>query len=209
MVNDENRTTKAEWMPCPKIETNYPGLTYIYSLNKIIITNKPDDLHKIIGINGDCYTIYNNQQQKVFLAVQEKLKRKHKITIFNYYGNEVIQIKRPDGICLNRVLVFAPPGNFVGSVEKMLSWFHCFNVTNPSVFLVKNHTGEVVLKVKARRCSLYEYDILSDDVTVGVVTKELKNQSVLMEKCVGASFPLEMDFGHKAVLIGACFLIGF
>ncbi|XP_045539795.1 phospholipid scramblase 2-like [Papilio machaon] len=198
MIDTEN--VKEQWMPCPLVEREYPGLTYIYALDKIIVTNKLDALHEVIGVNGNCYTIYNNQKQKIFLAVQETPERKYIIKIFNKYGNEVIQVKKHGGFCVNRVLVFAPPGNFVGSVEKLLT---CLNA-----FRVKNHTGEVFLQVKPRHRSCSKYDILSNNNTIGLMTKnddctKSENQSI------SATFPVEMEIGQKAVLIGACFLIGF
>lgn len=196
----KSKPQKYQWMPCPKIDTEYPGLTYIYLLDEVIIAKESDALHDIISKEGVRYTIFNNQQQKVFLGVQESIK-KHNLKIFNYYGNEVIQIQKLRNICFNRILVFAPPGNFVGSVEER---FPCLNI-----FLVKNCNGHVVLKLKARKYVHFEYDILSDDAQVGMIAKSWNKMNFSQKKNVGVSFPTEMDVGCKSVLIGACFLIGF
>ncbi|CAK1595585.1 unnamed protein product [Parnassius mnemosyne] len=199
MINSEH--VKEEWMPCPKIETDWPGLTFIYPLDEIIIVKKTDVLHQVIGGKGFCYTIFNNQQQKVFIAVQESHKKKYNLKIFNYYGNEVIQVRKPCGLCLNRVLIWAPPGNFVGSVEKI---FTCC----PTTYLVKNSQGDVVLKIKACKCFKFEYDILANGKKIGKMRNEHHKRNVFKEN-VAASFPAEIDIGYKAVLIGACFLINF
>lgn len=197
-INTLTRTSK--WMQCPKINTEFPGLAYIYPLNELIIVKEKDSLHNVISKTGTCYTIFNNQCQKVFLAVQEKRCKKFEVNIFNYYGNEVIQVKRPYKLCLNKALVWAPPGNFVGSVNEVKKYVN--------KYLVKNKDGEVVLLIKANGLFHYVYSILSGHEEVGIVKQNWALTAVLSVNNFGISFPVGADVGDKAVLLGACFLIG-
>lgn len=187
---------RAKWMSCPGDLTSFPGLTYILPLNQLIIAEKLDKLHEIIGKQGNRYTIYNNQGEKVFLAVQERQCKKFDIKIFNFYGNEVIQVQRLYKLCINRISVWAPPGNFVGSVVEGRS---CVQT-----FWVKNRKGKNVLKIKPKRFLVY--DIISKD---GVVGEVMTNCPVLDMKNFGVSFPVDLDVGQKAVLLGASFLIAY
>lgn len=187
-------------MECPKIETEFPGLAYVYPLNELVIVQEEDALHNVIGNTGTGYTVFNSLGQKVFLAVQETRCRKFNIKIYNYFGNEVIQVKRPYKLCLDKALVWAPPGNFVGSVNEVK---RCVNT-----YLVKNKDGKVVLKIKAQGLLHFVYSILSGDEEVGMVNNKWGFAAMLSVKNFGISFPAATDVGDKAVLLGACFLIG-
>lgn len=193
-------TTTEKWMSCPKIDTELPGLAYICPLNELIIAKKLDALHKVIGKKGVGYTIFNNEGQKIFLAVREKSCRRFQVKIFNFYGNEVIEIKKPNH-CLNKVLVWAPPGNFVGYVKQIRT---CANT-----FLVKNSSKEVIVKIKAQCFLGCVYDVLSGDELVGNIKKQWNVKALLNYDNFGVSFPVEMNMCDKAVLLGACFLIGY
>ncbi|KAG6458824.1 hypothetical protein O3G_MSEX011074 [Manduca sexta] len=196
------KTTKVEtvslkWMACPKIDTVHPGLAYIWPLDELVVAKQKDALHDIIGKPGISYTIFNKEGQKVFLAVHEKHCRKFDLKIFNIYGNEVIQVKKPK-FCLTRIFVWAPPGNYVGSVSK--------GRPCGKIYLVKDRCGEVILKLQARGFFQVIYDVLSDRDHVGILAPKWKLE-VLNVKNFGVSFPIDMDVGYKAVLLGACFLL--
>ncbi|XP_045779654.1 phospholipid scramblase 2-like [Maniola jurtina] len=183
---------REEWMPCPKVDIDYPGLAYLCSLDELILVEETHKLHDLIGLRrkDTSYTIINNQGQKVFLAVQ-KGKYKFEIRIYNVYGNEIIKVNRPYSWCLNKALIWAPPGNFVGSVQETKS---CLKT-----YLVKNHLGEKVLKIKARGFTKDDvYSIFSQSEVVGLVTTRWR---------YAVSFPIEMDVPIKCILLGACFLI--
>lgn len=184
-----------KWMTCPKVDIEFPGLAYIYPLDELIVAKKFDALHEVIGQKGDCYTIFNNEGQKIFLAVQKKKCRKIDLTIFNYYGNEVIQIKKP---FTRRVQVWAPPGNFVGDVQK--------SGCKRTYFVKGNGTD---LKVRVQSCRGGQYDVLFGDELVGQIRKQWQVRALMGLENYGVSFPLEMEVGDKAVLLGACFLIGY
>ncbi|XP_023945770.2 phospholipid scramblase 2-like [Bicyclus anynana] len=186
-----NGVKKEDWMPCPKDEVNYPGLAYLCPLGELIVAEEPDTLHSLIGLKDISYTIYNNEGQKVFLAVK-KGQYKFVIKIYNYYGNEIIEVQKPSE-CVNKALIWAPPGNFVGSVEKTKS---C-----PKTYLVKNHLGEKVLKIKARQyLNNSGFNIFSNGDLIGLISARWR---------YAVSFPIEMDFAIKSILLGACFLISW
>ncbi|XP_039761189.1 phospholipid scramblase 2-like [Pararge aegeria] len=181
---------RKEWMPCPKANTDFPGLAYLCPLNELIVAEENDNLHNLIGLKDIGYTIFNNQGQKVFLAVQ-KGKYKIEIRIYNCYGNEIIKVEKPYAWCLNKALIWAPPGNFVGSLHETRS---CLKT-----YFIKNHVGEKVLKIKARAFRNNSgFSILSNNEKVGEVTTRWR---------YSVSFPIEMDVPVKCILLGACFLI--
>lgn len=191
---DRHVAETTKWMPCPTNDAEIPGLAYILPLDQLIVAERIDKLHEIIGSRGIRYTIFNNEGEKVFLAVQERRCKKFGLKIFNLYGNEVIEVQKRYKLCLNSILVWAPPGHFVGSVVEGRS---C-----GKTFWVKNREGKVVLKIKAERCLVY--DIISRDVVVG---KIMKNFQILDLVNFGVTFPVHLDIGDKAVLLGASFLI--
>lgn len=190
------KTLKTEqWMPCPEVENEtYPGLSYLYPLNQLIVAKKRDALHNLFGNNIIGYTIYNGQGQKVFLAVQRK-ETKKEIKIFNYYGNEVIHVRRR-AFCLNRLLIWAPPGNFVGSVHSK-----CYKR-----LFIENYRGDM-LKIRPRGVFCCVRDIFFEGGRIGEMTsrqclRSIKNNDVTVV------FPIGLDIQFKSILLGACFLIG-
>ncbi|CAK1546740.1 unnamed protein product [Leptosia nina] len=188
---------KEQWMTCPRIDNDlYPGLSYLSTLNKLIVAKKRDALHNLFGKNIIGYTIYNGHGQKVFIAVQRRESKKVEIKIFNYYGNEVINLRRPRAFCLNRILIWAPPGNFLGSIQGR----KCRGA------LIKNDTDNVLLKIKSRGLFCCVHDILSEGESVGEVETRICCNSI--QNNVSIIFPVEMNVEHKSILLGACFLIG-
>ncbi|XP_013198582.2 phospholipid scramblase 2-like [Amyelois transitella] len=184
-----------KWMPCPKVQTSHPGLAYFYPLDELIVARKWDALHSAIGKNYVCYTIFNNVGEKVFLAVQDKKCQKFDVKIFNFYGNELIHVKKPFKCCVHKASVWVPPGNYIGSIKKV-----------GCLFLVQNALGEPLLKIKAQGLCHYVYDILDGDKVIGVVKWKM---AFLDEKNFGLAFPVDMDVSDKAALLGASFLIGY
>lgn len=191
---------KQSWMQCPKVEAEFPGLAYAYPLNEFVVLKVRDALHDIIGPKGIAYTIFNNEGEKVFLAVQEKSCRKFNVTIFNFYGNEVIHVKKPWNLCLNKARVWAPPGNYVGSIQEERS---CINT-----YKVMDKQGKTVLNIIAQGFNHFVYRILSGDEEIGIVKKNWGFAAVLSVTNFGMSFPEGAAVGVKAVLLGALFLIG-
>ncbi|XP_072945971.1 phospholipid scramblase 2-like [Epargyreus clarus] len=194
-------TETGGWMPCPKIEMTHPGLAYFCPLDKLIVIAKLDPLHELIGEADVGYTIFNNEGQKVFLAVQENKDQKFNIKMFNVYGNEVVELKKRFKLCFNKIHIWAPQGNFVGSAEEVWS---C--VKN---FVVKDSLQKSILKIQPREIPYQQdYDIICDGEKVGLVTNRWRFRSILNMKSFGVSFPICMSVEYKVLLLGATFLIG-
>ncbi|CAH1643986.1 unnamed protein product [Spodoptera littoralis] len=194
------------WMECPQLpddSDNDPGLAFIYNLDQLIVTEQRDGLHDIIGNEGIAYTIFNSVGQKVFLAVLNKKFRNFNIKIFNNYGNEVINVEKPFTWWTNKVLVWAPPGNFVGSVQERSK---C--ILNK--YTVRNQVGTKILKIRSEGFGRYVYKVylVSTRYAIGVVREQSPAGYIRKTKNFGVSFPAEMNVYDKAVLLGACFLIG-
>lgn len=200
MIAPQTQNVRSMRMPCPESNTKYPGLAYIDPLGALIVVNETDELHKITR-KGKKYTIYNKEDEKVFLALKEKQNKNFEITIFNFYGNEVIQVKRKRfRLCWSKALVWAPPGNFVGTVKEVQS---CLNT-----YLVENSFGKTVLKIVADGCTSDVYRIMANNEQIGVISNDWYSTTSGGSQQFGIEFPVDMDICDKAVLIGACFLIG-
>ncbi|CAH0599198.1 unnamed protein product [Chrysodeixis includens] len=191
-----------QWMECPQVETDLPTLAFFYPLDELIVAERRDVLHDIIGLTGVGYTVFNNKGQKVFLAVLEKHFKKFDIKIFNHYGNEVVHVKRPFHFCTKKVLVWSPPGNFVGSVKEVK--------TRWKTYIVKDRVDKDILKIVPAGIFNYMYNIqLVYDGTVAGVIRKQSDVVPLDVKHFAVSFPIELDVRDKAVLLGACFMVGF
>ncbi|KAJ8705367.1 hypothetical protein PYW07_011194 [Mythimna separata] len=189
------------WMQCPAIKQDHiPGLAYIYPLDQLIVAQKRDTLHDVIGPGGIAYTIFNSNGQKVFLAVLKKKFRQFNVKIFNNYGNEVINVKRPFSLSAKQVLVWAPPGKFLGSVQERR---RCI-----STYIVKDESGKKVLKISAVGFCRNVYKVSVESCGGREVGKMHAGFPVVNVKNFGVTFPQESDVKEKAVLLGACFLIG-
>ncbi|XP_073958648.1 phospholipid scramblase 1-like [Choristoneura fumiferana] len=194
---------KEKWMACPVDFVEFPGLAYIYHLNELIISKKLDALHECFGKIELGYTIYNKNGEKVFLAVRYHLDQTFLMKIFNHYGNEVINIKisKPSAWFCNKALVWAPPDNYVGAVEQRPTIKDKFTFADK--FLVKNSQNEVVLDIIANGVNNFVYSLNSCGEEVGVIMEKWGGG-----KNFGVSFPEDLRVGDKAVVLGACFLIG-
>lgn len=134
------------------------------------------------------------------MAIQKKRCKECRIKIFNHYGNEVIQIERPFKLFKNRFLVWAPPGNFLGVVKEQPA---CVNT-----YTIQNWYGLIILQIKAQGLFKLDYDVLSYQRVVGRLANNWTSTADVGVKKFGTSFPLNMNVLDKAVLVGACFIIG-
>lgn len=189
-------------MPCPSdVDETFPGLAYIYPLDELIVAEARDALHDVIGDQAPIsYTIFNNQGQKVFVAVRRKKWKRFTIKIYNHYGNEVIEVIRPFHLCWNRVLVWAPPGHFAGSVEQLCNKFRVKNESGREVLFIRKSQGIFGL--------VYNIRYVCGVEPIGVVRKQCSAADALNVTNYGVTFPVQLDVQDKAVLLGACFLIG-
>ncbi|KAJ8707522.1 hypothetical protein PYW08_010774 [Mythimna loreyi] len=202
VITPKTSTSGTLWMQCPAIDPDHiPGLAFVYPLDQLIVAKKRDSLHNIIGSTGVAYTIFNSGGQKVFLAVLKKKFRQFDVRIFNNYGNEVINVKRPFSWCAKQVLVWAPPGKFLGSVHEERK---CI-----STYIVKDERGKDLFQIRAAGICRYVYKVSF----VPCIGREFGKMHsgfpvVNVKKNFGVTFPRESNVTDKAVLLGACFLIG-
>lgn len=188
-------------MQCPATgqEDIIPGLAFINPLNQLIVAKRRDNLHDIIGRTGVAYTVFNREGQKVFLGVLTKRFRQFDVRIFNNYGNEVINVKRPFHFCAKEVLVWAPPGHFLGSVRGRPG---CSNT-----YIARDENGKKVWKIRSVNLCKDVYNVYVISYGESPIAV-LKNQiPEVDEKNIGVSFPKEINVKEKAVLLGACFLV--
>lgn len=108
------------------------------------------------------------------------------------------------------MIVSAPPGNIVGTVQQEWSIF-C-----PS-FTIRNPVGDVVLRIEGPFCTMsicgdVEFKVMSADGEhqVGRISKQwsgLMREMFTDTDYFGITFPMDLDVKMKAVMMGACFLI--
>lgn len=189
-----------KWMPCPKSSFVYPGLAFLVPLEQIVVVEELDALHRIIENRPLGYTIYNNAGEKVFIAVKNKKRKKFAIRIFNLYGNEVIELKRPYALFFHTVLVWAPPGNFIGSVVTRRG---CSSRT----FTVKNRDGKAVLKINSRQRMSYNIYSLNTKKDIGLVMRDWRLPKIMEDNNITARFPATLDVNEKVAILGACFML--
>lgn len=189
-----------KWMTCPRNSFVYPGLAFLVPLDHIVVVEELDALHQIIENQPLGYTIYNDTGEKVFIAVKNKKNKKFAIRIYNLYGNEVIEMKRPYALFFHTVLVWAPPGNFIGSV---VSRRGCSSRT----FTVKNRDGKAVLKLNPKQRTMYDIYSINTNEVIGLVMKNWHLPKIMEDNNITAHFPATMDVNEKVVILGACFLL--
>lgn len=188
-----------KWMACPRNSFVYPGLAFLVPLDQIVLVEQLDALHQIIENKPLGYTIYNNAGEKVFIAVKNK-RKKFAIRIYNLYGNEVIELKKPYALFFNTVLVWAPPGNFIGSVVTRRG---CSSRT----FTVKNRDGKAVLKINAKARTTYDIYSINTNKVIGLVMRNCQLPKIVEDNNITAHFPATMDVDEKVAILGACFLL--
>lgn len=189
-----------KWMTCPKGSFVYPGLTFLVPLEQIVVVQELDALHKIIESRPLGYTIYNNAGEKVFIAVKHKERKKFAITIFNLYGNKVIEFKKPYALLFHTVRVWAPPGNFIGSVVTRRG---CSSRT----FTIKNRDGKAVFKLNSKQRRSFNIYSLNTKKNIGLVMRDWRLPKVMEDNNISARFPATLDVYEKVVILGACFLL--
>lgn len=189
-----------KWMTCPRNSFVYPGLAFLVPLDQIVVVEELDALHQIIEKQPLGYTICNNAGEKVFIAVKKKKHKKYAIRIYNLYGNQVIELKKPFALCFDTVLVWAPPGNFIGSVVTRRG---CSSRT----FTVKNSDGKAVLKINSTQRTTYNIYSINTNQVIGLVMKNWQLPNIIEDNNVTAHFPATMDVNEKVAILGACFML--
>ncbi|XP_039757998.1 phospholipid scramblase 1 isoform X3 [Pararge aegeria] len=217
-------------MTIPQAPVNCPpGLEYLSMIDQLIVKENVDLLEAFVGYEtNNKYTVKNSLGQMVYCAVEDSNccsrnccgpMRPFDMKIMDNFRNEVIHLNRPLACdscwcpCwLQSIVVTAPPGTVVGSIEQV--WSIC----RPS-FVIKNASGDVVLRIKGPLftytfCGQRQFNVYSKDgeAKVGKITKNwsgLAREAFTDADNYGIKFPMDLDVRIKAVLLGACFLIDF
>ncbi|XP_045527319.1 phospholipid scramblase 1 isoform X2 [Pieris brassicae] len=218
------------WMTIPQGLSNCPpGLEYLSLIDQLLIHQKVELLEAFVGFEtNNKYTVKNAMGQKVYYAVEDNdcctrtccgPIRPFDMKIMDNFQNEVIHLNRPLACdscwcpCwLQSMEVTSPPGTVIGSIEQEWSIFK-------PCYVIKNATGEVVLKIKGPVCTFsicgdVKFNVYSKDgeTKVGKITKQwsgLAREAFTDSDYFGITFPMDLDVRIKAVLLGACFLIDF
>ncbi|GLV37595.1 scramblase 1 [Carabus blaptoides fortunei] len=216
------------WMNMPQGPPNCPpGLEYLTMIDQLLIHQKVEILEALTGFETkNKFTIKNSLGQKVYYAVEDSdcltrnccgPIRPFDMNILDNYQNPVMHLSRPLACdsccfpcCLQSMVVSAPPGNIVGTVQQEWSIF-C-----PS-FTIRNPVGDVVLCIEGPFCTMsicgdVEFKVMSADKEhqVGRISKQwsgLMREMFTDTDYFGITFPMDLDVKMKAVMMGACFLI--
>lgn len=222
--------TPGSWMPPPTgVPLCPPGLEYLTMIDQILVHQKVELMEAFTSFETkNKYSIKNSLGQKIYTAKEDTdcltrnclgTLRPFDIKIKDNAGNEVIHLNRPlrcescwCPCCLQKLEVSSPPGTVVGYVTQ--EW----SILTPT-FRVENAAGETVLRIEGPICTFsicgdVEFKVLSVDgsVEVGKITKQwsgLAREAFTDADHFGITFPMDLDVGMKAVLLGACLLIDF
>uniref|UniRef100_T1JZ57 Phospholipid scramblase n=1 Tax=Tetranychus urticae TaxID=32264 RepID=T1JZ57_TETUR len=208
---------KDNWMPSPLVLNCPPGLEYLTKIDKFFVNKKHDPLE-----SENKYLIKNDLAQKVYTAVEKYDKccmiccnttRPFDIKVFDFQEREVLNFNRPLGCqscwcpcCLQSVKVTAS-GTLCGFIKQ--SW----RPFSPK-FRICDATGKTVLLIKGPCDITYiltKFKVLSCDgkTEVGHVSAYLASiiPKQLPNDHFSISFPMDLDFNIKAVLLAASILI--
>lgn len=189
-----------KWMTCPTNNFTYPGLAFLVPLDQLVVVEELDALHQIIAKQPLGHTIYNKAGEKVFISIKKQQHKKFAISIYNIYGNEVIELKKPYPLFFDRVLVWAPPGNFIGSVVTRRG---CL----PKKFTVKNRDGKAVFKINPKQRTTYDIFSINTKEVIGLMMRNWNLPTIVEDINVTAHFPATIDVNEKVAILGACFLL--
>ncbi|ODM95112.1 Phospholipid scramblase 2 [Orchesella cincta] len=228
---DEPRSTGSRNKVAPMVGAEIPpGLAYLAPLGMIIVKQQHELAELICGCEcQNSYLIKDQFGRDIFQAKEDSCcmtrqccgpDRCFEMTIKNFQGAEVIHLQRPLRCrsclfccCLQKINVFSPPGNLIGSVKQTCT------LCKPN-FNVRNEMGEVVFKIKGPCCTS---SCCGNDVSFNLFTPDGDTQvgriaktwgGILSEAFTdadnfGITFPVDLDVRMKATLIGACMLIDY
>uniref|UniRef100_A0A8B9DU44 Phospholipid scramblase n=1 Tax=Anser cygnoides TaxID=8845 RepID=A0A8B9DU44_ANSCY len=217
------------WMPIPPPPPNCPpGLEYLTQIDQILIHQQTELLEIFLGFeSNNKYEIKNTLGQRVYFAVEDTdcctrnccgPSRPFTIRIMDNLGREVITLQRPlrcssccFPCCLQEIEIQAPPGTPVGYVVQ--NWHPCL-----PKFTIQDERRMDVLKISGPCvvCSCcedvnFEVKTLDEISTIGKISKQwtgFLKEAFTDADNFGVAFPMDLDVKMKAVMIGACFLIG-
>ncbi|KAL3290076.1 hypothetical protein HHI36_023445 [Cryptolaemus montrouzieri] len=196
-----------------------PGLDYLSTIDQFLLQQ-----NDIFAKNK--FNVLNSHGQNIFLAAENSTicgyaccssHRRYEIKIMDNFGKEVMHLYHPQNcvLCcfppfLQRIEVFSPPDNLIGTVEQDYSFF---NIN----FSIKDQYTVTVLKIKGPVfanccCQDIHYRIISADERTQIGTICRKFPGMCKQLCsqvnyFKSNFSMDLDVKTKALLLGACFLI--
>jgi len=203
-----------------------PGLQYLQMLDNLFVRQCIEPLELLTGIEtANAYEVFANgfmlywaQEQSDFCARQCcGPNRPFTMTVSDMTRTPVMRMHRPYRCscclcwcCLQKMIVEAPVGVVVGSVEQ-----DCTACS--AVFTCKDASGAPVMRIVGPsaccRCCKVTFKVMNTQgQEVGEVTKQWAGyiqEAFTDADQFGITFPRELPVQDKAVILGACFLIDF
>jgi len=134
-----------------------------------------------------------------------KQARPFTIEVMDAAGQSILQVRRPWRWYFYEVAVHDSEGNLLGRVQKRFSWLR-------RVYAVYDAAGRELYELFGPILHPWTFQIRSNGAEMGKITK---NWSGLMKEAFtaadnfGVTFPADAGVQHKAILLGAVFLIDF
>lgn len=222
------QTTGPEpWMSIP-VGSNCPqGLEYLTVLEQLLVSQKIEKLELLSNFEFENrFKVKNSLGQNVYSAFEESdcctrnicgPQRPFEMKILDNFKNEVLHISRPFRCdlfgcfpsCMSMIEVSAPPGQVIGTVERV------FTFIKPK-FRVKNSFGDVVMTIVGPACffkccsdiTMKVFGVNNEEI--GKITKQwsgLGRELFTDADYFSVTFPLNLDVRMKALLFAAVFLI--
>ncbi|KAM7366259.1 hypothetical protein PAMP_015713 [Pampus punctatissimus] len=206
-----------------------PGLEYLTQIDQILIHQILELVRAFVGFDLNIrYEIKNNLGQTMYKVQEENdccnrncygSLRDFDMTFKDNMDREVIRLIRPlrcisccYPCCLQEMEVQAPPGTTIGYVKQ--DWHPCL-----PQFSIQGANKETLMKLEGlcfacKCCRDVNFELKGKDggKPIGRISKQwsgLLKEVFTDTDNFGIQFPLDLDVKMKAVLMGACFLIGF
>ncbi|CAJ0601728.1 unnamed protein product, partial [Cylicocyclus nassatus] len=224
------------WMPMPpSMQGVPPGLEYIAAVDEIVVYQLVEMLEIITGYETcNQYSLQNIYGQQVYKAFEDSSclarmccahRRSFTMHILDNFHREVIRMRRPYrccaggcfGLCAcgcccsSKIIVEAPPGNVVGTVEQRQACFAtCFNG--------KNADGQVIFRINGPLCCFMcccqnkKFTVYTQGNDTGLIVKVwggFEREAFTDADTFNVKFPHDLDVQARTVLLGATFLIDF
>ncbi|XP_022090331.1 phospholipid scramblase 2-like [Acanthaster planci] len=228
----------AQWMPAPPPVSNCPpGLEYLSQIDQLLVHQQVELFEVMVNWEtANRYQVKNSLGQQVYFAHEESdefqrqccgAKRGFTMHITDNNNTEVMRVIREfkycggccwcasAGPCSMEITVEAPVGHVVGHVKQTASFmapeFDILNEKEECVLLIR---GPVCICQGALCTGDQEFKIMNRDETqeVGKISKQwsgLVKEYFTKADNFGISFPMDLDIGMKATMLGAVFLIDF
>lgn len=206
-----------------------PGLDYLLYVDQLIVQQQIDMIEMFTGWEtSNRYVVKNIRGEPVYYAVEQT-----DLITRNYFGSGrpfdilvmdnmrtvVLRMRRPFQLqgyaccgLTQEIEITSGAGQLLGIVREK---FHMC----ARRFKVKNAAGQTMLRIDGPACTFdwidTDFDLLTADdqqQKIGVITRHFPGfiQEMYTHADVfGVRFPLDLDVGMKAALLGATFLIDF